>query len=239
MRCDDVIRELAVPTDDRDSARLAEHLANCSSCAGWSRRAAQLDRLWVATRPAEPSSEVWGAMWSHLANSLDPATAQGFEAVSRPMPSARRSMARAEAPAVIIPPSSRSRRWTWGAVGLVGLAQAAAILLAVTATWHQSNRAPGPADGLADIPRSSAPAPTTPRKASDPLSAPTVEIEEGRVVVIRVEDSTARIVDLTPQTASYRLEKTLRNLESPHVDDWLLMLNEVESMSKPIVAMKE
>ena len=31
MHCDEVIRELAVPTDDRDSAALAEHLANCPS----------------------------------------------------------------------------------------------------------------------------------------------------------------------------------------------------------------
>ena len=56
MRCDEVIRELAVPTDDRDSAALAEHLANCPSCAVWAKRDAEFDRLWDATRPAEPSS---------------------------------------------------------------------------------------------------------------------------------------------------------------------------------------
>ena len=33
MQCDKVIRELAVPTDDRDPASLAEHLAECPSCA--------------------------------------------------------------------------------------------------------------------------------------------------------------------------------------------------------------
>lgn len=32
MQCDKVIRELAVPTDERDSASLAEHLAQCPAC---------------------------------------------------------------------------------------------------------------------------------------------------------------------------------------------------------------
>ncbi len=32
MRCDEVIGELAVPSDDCDSAALAEHLAQCPAC---------------------------------------------------------------------------------------------------------------------------------------------------------------------------------------------------------------
>ena len=34
MHCHAVIRELAVPTDDRDSTALAEHLATCAVCLG-------------------------------------------------------------------------------------------------------------------------------------------------------------------------------------------------------------
>ena len=64
MHCDELIRELAVPTDDRDSAAVAEHLANCPSCAGWARRDAQFDRLWNATRPLEPSPQVWDTVWA-------------------------------------------------------------------------------------------------------------------------------------------------------------------------------
>ena len=71
MHCDEVIRELVVPTDDRDSATVAEHLANCPSCAGWAERDAQFDRLWNATRPIEPSPQVWGTVWARIASSLD------------------------------------------------------------------------------------------------------------------------------------------------------------------------
>ena len=42
------------------------------------------------------------------------------------------------------------------------------------------------------------------------LTVPAVEIEAGQSVVIRVEDSTAKVVDLTPEGISYS------------VDDWLL-----------------
>ena len=57
MRCDEVVRELAAPTGNRDREAMAEHLAACSACAEWARRAGDLDRLWGATRPAEPTSE--------------------------------------------------------------------------------------------------------------------------------------------------------------------------------------
>ena len=71
MHCDEVIRELAVPTDDRDSAAVSEHLASCPSCAGWADACRQLDRLWDATRPTEPSPEVWDTVWAQVASSLD------------------------------------------------------------------------------------------------------------------------------------------------------------------------
>ena len=71
MRCDDVIRELAVPTDDRDTAALASHLANCGNCADWAQKDSQFERLWDATRPVEPSAQLWDEVWSHVAASLD------------------------------------------------------------------------------------------------------------------------------------------------------------------------
>jgi hypothetical protein len=239
MRCDDVIRELAVPTDDRNTAVLSEHLANCSSCTDWAKRAAQLDRLWDATRPAEPSPEAWDAVWSHVVCSLDSSTAEEVKAFSLPMVSSNGSSTKVETPVVLTRSSSHARRWNWAAISLIGVAQAAAILLAVALTWHQSTRAPEPAIAKVGITPAFAPEPVAPGKMSGSLLVGAVEIEEGRVVVIRVDDSMAKVVDLTPQAASYRLEKSLRNLESPLVDDWLLMLNEVESMPNSIVAMKE
>ena len=80
MNCDEVIRELAVPTEDRDSRALAEHLSDCATCADWARRADQLDRLWQLTRPADLSTEVWDSVWSRVTASLDaPATALAGE----------------------------------------------------------------------------------------------------------------------------------------------------------------
>jgi len=71
MRCDEVIRELAAPTDDRDETLLAAHLAGCSSCADWARRAALLDQLWDATRPSEPSAEAWDTVWANMTRALE------------------------------------------------------------------------------------------------------------------------------------------------------------------------
>jgi hypothetical protein len=59
------------------------------------------------------------------------------------------------------------------------------------------------------------------------ISAPGIEIDEGRVVVIRAEGPAAKVVDLTPEWTSWS------------VDEWLVMLNEVESMPNSVVAMKE
>ena len=59
------------------------------------------------------------------------------------------------------------------------------------------------------------------------LSSPQVEIEEGRLVVIRVQGPAAKVVDLTPEGISWS------------VDDLYVMFNEVESMSNSDVAMKK
>src|SRR5262245_23671864 len=70
MRCDEVIRELAAPTGGQRSTALSEHLASCPGCALWARRAEQLDELWEATHPAEPSPEAWGSVWASISRSL-------------------------------------------------------------------------------------------------------------------------------------------------------------------------
>jgi len=146
MQCDEVIRELATPTDNHDSTALAGHIAGCPACAGWANRAVQLDRLWEATRPPEPTPDVWDAVWVRMATSLDPSTSTevGSSFTTRTAASTNGS------PVVVkLPPkgprhSPRSRPWRLVAIGLVGLAQAAAILLAVGLAWHQSGSSQPP-----------------------------------------------------------------------------------------------
>jgi hypothetical protein len=73
MRCEEVTRELAVPTGGPDPSELTEHLALCSSCSDWDERSRQFDRLWDATRPAVPSAEVWRSVWEHASRPASPA----------------------------------------------------------------------------------------------------------------------------------------------------------------------
>jgi hypothetical protein len=197
MHCDEVIHELAVPTDDGDSVALAEHLANCPSCAAWAKRDAEFDRLWDATRPVEPSSEAWDSLWCDIASSIDSKTPQEFTAHIASTVPLNGSVYTSDTPFGPSTISSRPRSRNWAAIGLIGLAQAAAVLLAVGWTWHSSSR------------------------------PDTVEIEAGRWVVIRVEDSAVKVVDLTPDGISYS------------VDDWLLAFNAAEAIANPVVAMKE
>jgi hypothetical protein len=112
MRCVDVIEELAAPpATGRDSAALAEHLADCPRCAAWARRDARLRQLWEATRPEEPASTSWATVWANVSQALDAAPA----AKSLPL----RPSAVAEA-----------RPWRqWAVVGF-GIAQAAVLLVA-------------------------------------------------------------------------------------------------------------
>ncbi len=106
MRCDDVTRELATPTGRLDPSDLAGHLASCASCAEWSRQASRLDRIWEATRPAEPSADALDALWAQASAELD----------ARPVPDTIRFEG-----------STRRRRW---ATVAFGLASAAALLVA-------------------------------------------------------------------------------------------------------------
>jgi len=132
MQCDNVIRELAVPSDDRDSAGLTEHLAQCPSCATWADRVARFDRLWEATRPAEPTGEMWETVWAHVASAVD---RKVFTVGSS---SLYGSAAKIENSPV---PSSRSHGFRGRrlmAIGSLGIAQAAAVFLAVYLSWPPS-----------------------------------------------------------------------------------------------------
>jgi hypothetical protein len=74
MRCEDLTRELASPTGHLSQAEMAGHLADCPSCAEWSRRAAHLDQIWEATRPAEPSEATLDVLWASASAALDART---------------------------------------------------------------------------------------------------------------------------------------------------------------------
>jgi hypothetical protein len=234
MRCDEVVRELAAPTGNRDREAMAEHLATCSACAEWSRRAENLDRLWGATRPAEPSPEVWDAVWVRIASSLPcPATNRHEDApMAGANPSRNGSGPRifahpapepAPAPA---PVGTRSRGRPWrlvSAVALVGLAQAAAILVALGLAWQTHPPRPGPGgNGRPDIVRHPVPVRATSVVRFE------AEIPEGslkpNIMVLHVEETTARAVAVpSPET----------NTGS---DIGMVMFNLMESAATPQVA---
>ncbi len=210
MNCDEVIRELAVPTGDHDPGALAGHIAHCPTCALWAQRANQLDRLWELTRPAEPARDVWYSRWMGVTEALESASPAGAEKAFTPSFHGRNGTS-VEINARPAPRqrSTWSRRWV--AIGLVGLARAAAILLAVTLTWRLSTSSPtAPAgDG-----------------ARADLATANLEIEEGHLMVIRWDDLSGKVEDRTPDI-------------SDGVDDWLLGLNAVEALADVSVALKE
>jgi hypothetical protein len=140
MLCEEVIRELAVPTDDRDAASLAEHLARCPSCADWVKRAAQFDRLWEATSPASPSAAAWAGVWTKVAVQLDASTPARMDTLSASMPSTKGSVARVDVPVGRSQVSSRYRARIAGALAIVGLAQVAAVLLVMSLlSWRAAH----------------------------------------------------------------------------------------------------
>jgi hypothetical protein len=63
-------------------------------------------------------------------------------------------------------------------------------------------------------------------------SGAAVEIEAGRWMVIRMEESAAKVVDLTPDGVSY-------SVDDMYVDDLYLAFNAVEAIANPVIAMKE
>ncbi len=230
MNCDDVKREISVPTGVYGSDRMAEHLAACASCNIWAKRARQLDQVWDVTRPTEPGPEAWDSLWARVTSSLDQTPAKGFTVESTASRAPYGVVASEQAPGSRRNQRVRSRRRTLLTVGLIGLAQAATVLIAVGLTWNGSTRSNAPVIAGSGTP---------PHAAAKSQLAHVIEIDEGRLVVIQLDDAAVQVVDRTPEVAGFRLDKRLRNLESALVDDWLVMLNEVESMTKPLVAMQE
>src|SRR3954451_17494904 len=104
MRCEEVIRELAVPTAGRDELAISQHLAGCEACARWADQAVEFDRLWDVTRPVEPSAEAWDNLWSSVGAQLD-------QAAPRIVNGTRLSHSPVLPSAVAPPPSGRGRYW--------------------------------------------------------------------------------------------------------------------------------
>ncbi len=212
MRCEEVTRELAAPSDCRDDQALANHLGHCKKCADWADRAAKLDRLWDVTRPADPGSEAWGTLWTSVNEALDssgpnkahrPWRARGSERVSGDSPHQ----------------SSRDARF-WRGLAMVGtivLAQAAAILLAISLAWHSPTE---PAGVPAVTPSAGLVQGTVPNLES------VIDVEDGQVVYIRSDGPAIAILDLTA-------------LEMPNGEDpWYVFFGRVES-GGTVVAMTE
>jgi hypothetical protein len=234
MRCEEVIKELAAPTDTRDAASLEGHLSRCPSCAAWANRAAELDRLWQATAPAEPAPHVWDNLWASVASSLDSSTSKEFTSpglfVSR-NGSTHGSVTKPE-PKVIertLPHSFGSRLWK--AIGVIGLAQAAAVLLVAGLTWRFLVPARSPEHGgiaATTVSRTDPPATDFVR-----VSLPDVDIEEGHVVVILADPQNPSVVDRTP-----KVTVTLDGDAYSYVNldlDWYEMYGSAESLGKPVV----
>jgi hypothetical protein len=232
MRCEDVIRELAAPTGEPDQAAMAQHLASCSACSGWARRAAQLDALWDATRPPEPASEAWDSVWASIARELDaPATVAGVAAAT-----ARPSRNGHSSKVVVHPapahPAAHRRPWRLTAIAVLGLGQAAAILIALGLVGRSPIH--DPAEILHNTPfvqQDIPPRPPVPSvvRVSLPVQveAPVrvvASIDEGCVVMIRAGGPAPQVVEVTGPE------------RDPRVDRWWVMFNEVESMPTPRVA---
>jgi hypothetical protein len=246
MQCDKVIKELAAPTDHRDTIALAEHVAGCPSCGSWADRAAQLDRLWDRTRPTEPTSDVWDTVWARMAASLD------------------------SSPSTEVESSPRSRPWRPVVIGLVGLAQAAAIFLAVGLAWRQV-ATPSQTAKLANS-ISSSPNSELDLRIAYPAEGLPIVVDEGHLViihegrqenkvllpvfmanlsmvVIEADGQAPKVVDRTPRRmpADEQWWKKAPKIKDQArevgplfgVDDWYVMYNEVESMVSPMVAMQE
>ena len=150
MRCRDVTRSLSAPTGTA-GAEIADHLAACPRCASWAEQAARLDRAWAATRPAEPAASDFDAAWTAARRVVD-----------EPRP-------------IAIP--IRTRRVIL--IGLAGLAQAAALVVAVWIPWRDRGpEAVNPPDPIASI------APPDPAPVQAEMSR--VDLAEGQISIIHL-----------------------------------------------------
>jgi hypothetical protein len=215
MRCAEVIRELAVPSDERYASALANHLSSCQACAAWAQHATRLEGIWKATKPQDPGAATWDAMWVEIANSLD--TLPSLHEIDASEHAISVSDAGATRRSDMAPVQGVRKARVGGrslvAIALIGLAQAAAILVAVGLGWQQ--RGVDPSAG-----------PVSQNQASN--TTVSVDIEAGRMVLIRSQGSECAVLDLTPDELVHG------------VDDFYVMFNALESMANnSIVAMKE
>jgi hypothetical protein len=206
MRCDDVTRELAAPSDGRDDRALADHLANCPKCADWANRAASLDRLWQTTRPVDPSPDAWGSVWASVNAALDAAPAPQ---------TARRTLGARGFDRVDGPSASGNGRFWRGlaTVATITLAQAAAVLLAFVFAWH---RPADPAGG------SSLKSQTGLAQATVPSLDSVVDVEDGQVLYISSDGSKIAVRDVAAP-------------EMPNGEDpWYVFFGRIESAGTEI-----
>jgi hypothetical protein len=234
MRCDEVVRELSAPTAGRDRAAIAEHLAGCSACAGWARHVEGLDRLWDATRPAEPAPEAWDAVWANIAQALPCPVAVHHDRADSPALDVSPSR-NGTGPKVLVHPATapapapdgprpHGRSWRLTAVALVGLAQAAAILVALGLAWRTPERTDGPPEtGSPIVASNPSPAGPAPIRTKAPVKVD-LDVPAGYLAVICVEETKARMVDATSPEM---------NTSS---DPGLVVLNSIESITTPQVA---
>ncbi len=209
MRCDDVRREVSSPSEGRDELALSQHLENCESCAKWAEQASHLDRLWDATRPAEPAPERWSGIWSAIVAGLDEGNGTGRLLNGSAHLHGRAGMTTPSH-------SSPTRRWRKAAViGLVGLAQAAALLLAIRLSWDSHTSA-------VPSPRST-PAPALAQRTLPSLDS-VVDVEDGQVVYIRSVGASVQIIDLAAIETVNGMSLEAANGEDP----WFVFFNIVE-----------
>jgi bacterioferritin-associated ferredoxin len=237
MRCVDVIRELAAPTDTQNAADLADHLSRCSSCAKCATEAAQFDRLWNTTRPAEPSPALWENLWSQVACSLENSTLQ--ESASPSPPESWNyvlgtSVSEPEPRPTLHSPALSLHARLWPSASMVSLARAAGVLLVAGLTlWFiipfRQKVAPLNPVSLGQ---------TAANAVASPL--PSVDIEPGHMVVILAHPNSPSVVDRTPKAI-------IAGIGREYVDwygdersfDWSQVFNEAEYLATPKVAMKE
>jgi hypothetical protein len=165
---------------------------------------------------------VWDNLWAQVASSLDAQAASG--AISPAVTSSRNGLASGEPSRFVaklneprITRPFRSRRWS--ATAVVGLAQAAAVLLVVAVSWRSF-------------------APSRPPQNAVIASLPSVDIEEGHIVMIVADPNVLSVVDLTPKAMTAGVDRVDWYGEEKYFD-WFQVYHEVESLAKPTVAMKE
>ena len=221
MRCDEVIRELAVPTDDRDADRAGRTPGRLPVLrrVGPSRRPA---RSTLGRDPApEPSPDAWDSVWANIDQALQSPADSRKRAATSPKVFAHPGPARMQ-------PADRPRtRRVMAIAMMVGLAQAAAILIAVGLAWRIQPVVPagqGP-----PVAQNNTPAPAhvpSMIRVSQPVVFE-MDIEEGHLMKFCVDGASPRVEDLTPQE--------LFGVRDGFPGD-MMMFNAAESFARTVVA---